>query len=184
LTDPGEESNVLTFDCLADLTDADSAAVAVLGAAVYSPAEHANWPGRHLEWDTPEWGVRVHDDGALVSFAGVYLRDATLDGNPALVGGVGNVKTHPAARGRGFAAAAVRRAGEFFAERNAAFGLLVCRAELVAYYGRLGWRPFAGRLVVRQRGEPADFTLNGAMTLAVRSAAPAAGSIDLCGPPW
>lgn len=174
-----------TLDRLADLTDADRAAVAALGAAVYPPAEHAHWPGRHLEWDTPEWCVRVHDDGgALVSFAGVYLRDGTLDGNPVRVGGVGNVKTHPAARGRGFAAAAVRHAAEFFAERGAAFGLLVCRVDLVAFYGRLGWRPFTGRLVVRQRGEATDFMLNGAMTLAVRAEAPAAGTIDLCGPPW
>ncbi len=177
---------MLALDRLADLTDADRTAVAALGAAVYPPAEHTNWPGRHLEWDTPEWCVRVHDGGggALVSFAGVYLRDATLDGNPALIGGVGNVKTHPAARGRGFAADAVRRAAEFFDANGAAFGLLVCRAELVAYYERLGWRPFAGRLVVRQRGEATDFTLNGVMTLAVRADAPAAGMIDLYGPPW
>ncbi|MBN9516934.1 GNAT family N-acetyltransferase [bacterium] len=175
---------VLTLDRLADLTDADRAAAAALGAIVYPPADHAHWPGRHLEWDTPEWCVRVHDGGAIVSFAGVYLRDATLDGTSVLVGGVGKVKTHPAARGRGFAAAAVRRAGEFFEAHGAAFGLLVCRAELVAYYERLGWREFAGRLIVRQRGEATDFTLNGAMALAVRADAPAAGTIDLCGPPW
>jgi GNAT superfamily N-acetyltransferase len=128
--------------------------------------------------------VRVRDGGELVSFAGVYLRDATHDGRAVRVGGVGNVKTHPTARGRGFAAAAVRRAADIFAGRGVAFGLLVYRPELAGFYARLGWRAFAGRLVVRQRGAACDFTLNSAMTLAVGSAAPAEGTIDLCGPPW
>jgi hypothetical protein len=43
--------------------------------------------------------------------------------------------------------------------------------------------PFGGRLLVRQRAA-AEFTLYRAMTLAMRSAAPMMGTIDLCGPPW
>ena len=175
---------MLTLDRFADLTDADRAAVLALTRAVYPPAETAGWDGHAVEWAAPEWCVRVRDGGDLVSYAGVYLRDATHDGRPARVGGVGNVKTHPAARGRGFAAAAVRRAADFFADRGVAFGLLVCRPELAGFYARLGWQAFAGRLIVRQHGVTCDFTLDPAMTLAVGSDAPFAGTIDLCGPPW
>lgn len=173
-----------TLDRTADLSDADRAAVRTLGRAVYPPGELDDWPGLALEWATPEWCVRVTDGGALVSYAGLYLRDATHDGRAVRVGGLGNVKTHPAARGRGHAGAAARRAAAVFAEWGVAFGLLVCEPELLAYYARFGWEPFAGRLVVRQRGTAAAFTLCPAMTLGVGAAAPAAGIIDLCGPPW
>jgi aminoglycoside 2'-N-acetyltransferase I len=119
-----------------------------------------------------------------VSYVGVHLRAATWDGRPVLVGGVGGVKTHPTARGRGFAGLGLRRAVEFFAEEGVAFGLLVCEPPLVGYYTARGWREFAGRLLVRQGGAAVEFTLNRAMTLGVESEGPASGRIDLCGPPW
>ncbi|MBX9626531.1 MAG: GNAT family N-acetyltransferase [Gemmataceae bacterium] len=175
---------VLTLDRVADLPDADREAVRALTAAVYPPEVLAHWHGRGVEWAAPEWGVRVRDGDALVSYVGAYLRDAEHDGRPVLIGGVGNVKTHPAARGRGHAGRAVRRAAEFFAERGVGFGLLVCEPHLLGYYAGLGWREFSGRLVVRQRGAAADFTLARVMTLAVGSDGPEAGTIDLCGPPW
>jgi hypothetical protein len=107
------------------------------------------------------------------------------DGRPVRVGGVGGVKTHPAARRQGFARRALGRAVEFFREQpEVAFGLLVCEPHLLGYYGRLSWQEFSGRLLVTQRGEPAEFTFNRVMVCAVREAAPAAGTIDLQGPPW
>ncbi len=175
---------VVTLDRMTDLSAADHAAVAALTRAVYPPESAAGWAGRAVEWSEPGWGVRVHAGGALVAFAGVYLRAATVDGRPTVVGGVGNVKTHPAARGRGHAAAAVRRAAAFLRDAGAAFGLLVCEPPLVGYYARLGWTPFGGRLVVRQRGVIAEYTLGPVMTLGLRAAGPAAGVADLCGPPW
>jgi predicted N-acetyltransferase YhbS len=130
--------------------------------------------------------VRVHDDdGALVAYVGISLRDGQQDGRPVRIGGIGGVKTHPAMRGRGFAARGMQRADEFFrAQPGVEFALLVCQAGLLDYYGRLGWRPFAGRLVVRQHGVPAEFTFNRVMTRGVRSVAPDTGIIDLLGPPW
>jgi hypothetical protein len=177
---------VVTLDRVADLSDADRSAVRALGLAVYPPEQVADWPGRHVEWSALEYCVRVHgEDGALVSYMGVGLRDATHDNRPVRVGGVGGVKTHPAARGRGFASRGLRRAAEFYQEQPAVdFGLLVCEPHLIDYYARLGWREFGGRLLVRQRGGVAEFTLNRVMTLAVRSQGLAAGTIDLCGPPW
>ena len=175
----------VSLDSVAHLSDDDRAAVRELTLAVYSPERHADWPGREVGWATPRWCVRVRGaDGGLACFAGVYLRDATWDGRAVRVGGVGNVKTHPAARRRGYGGAAVRRAVEFFDEQGADFALLVCEPLLTGYYARLGWAPFAGRLLVRQGGAVAEFTLNRAMTLGVRSAGPASGTIDLCGPPW
>jgi hypothetical protein len=101
------------------------------------------------------------------------------------VGGIGGVKTHPALRRRGLAGRGVRRAVEFlFEQPDIGFALLVCEPHLIGYYSSLGWREFGGRLVVRQHGAAADFTLNRVMTHDVQSAGPLTGTIDLMGPPW
>lgn len=176
----------VTLDLVADLSEADRAEVRELGLAVYPPGHFDDWPGRHLEWSTPEWCVRVRDaSGALATYVGVYVRDATWDGRPVRVGGVGNVKTHPAARGQGFAGLGVRRAVEFFGGRpGVGFALLVCEPELVGFYARLGWREFGGQLLVRQRRLTTEFTLDRVMTHAVETDGPASATLDLCGPPW
>jgi ribosomal protein S18 acetylase RimI-like enzyme len=171
---------------MADVADAERAELTALGEAVYPPEVAATWHGRRLEWSSSGWGVFVRgDDGALASFVGIHLRDALHDGQPVRVGGIGGVKTHPAARRQGFASRAVGRAVEFFREQpGVAFGVLVCEPHLLGYYGRLGWQEFSGRLLITQRGEPAEFTLARVMVCPVRAAAPAAGTIDLLGPPW
>jgi RimJ/RimL family protein N-acetyltransferase len=173
------------LDRFADLSDADREAVRALSQIVYPPEQHADWPGRHLEWAIPEWCVRVRgEDGSLVSFVGVYVRDGSVDGRPVRLGGIGNVKTHPTARKRGFAGAGIRRAVEFFGEQGVEFALLVCEPYLLGYYARLGWQEFGGGLRVTQFGAATDFTLNRAMVLSVRGAAPLVGTMDLLGPPW
>ncbi len=176
----------LSFGRVADLSDQEQVAVRSLSQVVYPPAESANWPGRHLEWAEPEWCVRVWGpQGALASYVGVLLREATRDGQSARVGGVGGVMTHPALRRRGYAERGLRRAIEFFHEQGSVrFAVLVCEPSLIAYYSRLGWREFAGELLVRQRGAPERFTFNRVMTLGVGQEAPVDGVIDLCGPPW
>lgn len=186
VTPAGPTTHAITFDRVADLSDADRAEGRELGLAVYPPGHFDDWPGRHLEWAAPEWCVRVRrSDGALASYVGVYVRDSTCDDRPVRIGGVGNVKTHPAARRRGFARLGIRRAIEFFRGRpDVAFALLVCDPPLLGYYARLGWREFGGRLMVRQRGAAAEFTLDRVMTHPVATDGPAIGTLDLCGPPW
>lgn len=173
------------LDRVADLDPGGGDAVRALALAVYPPDQAADWPGRRLEWARPEWCVRVQAGGTLVSYVGIWVRDAALDGRPVRVGGIGGVKTHPAFRGRGLATLGMERAARFLAgSPDVAFALLVCEPRLVPYYGRRGWREFSGRLVVRQHGAAADFTFNRVMTLAIRRPAPAAGTLDLMGPPW
>jgi predicted acetyltransferase len=101
------------------------------------------------------------------------------------VGGIGGVKTYPAARSRGLATAAIRRAVEFLRDEvDVEFALLVCEPDLIPFYERLGWRPFPGVLLVEQHGATVPFTFNRPMTLPVRQDAPPGGTIDLLGPPW
>jgi ribosomal protein S18 acetylase RimI-like enzyme len=181
-----EVLETMTLDRIADFSDADREGLRALSAAVYPPQEVADWPGRRIEWATAEWGVRIRDvEGAVLSYVGIALRRAQLDGRPVHVGGIGGVKTHPAARRRGLAERGMQRAIEFFREQpDVAFALLVCAPHLLPYYGRLGWREFTGRLLVRQRGATEAFTFNRVMTYGVQGPAPVSGTIDLLGPPW
>ena len=171
---------------MADLSETDREALRALSVAVYPPEDFKEWPGRRIEWAAAEWGVRIHDDdGRLVSYVGICVRDGQHDGRAVRIGGIGGVKTHPSARGRGFAARGMERADEFFrTQAGVDFALLVCEARLFDYYARLGWHRFTGRLLVRQHGTPAEFTFNSVMTRAVWSAAPEDGVIDVLGPPW
>ena len=177
--------NTVTLDQMANFTDADYEERLRLSQAVY-PDLGADWPGRHLEWSAPEWCVRVRNSaGSLVSYVGIHFRDALVDGQSVKIGGVGNVKTRPDARRRGFASAGISRAVEFFHERsNIDFALLVCEPNLVGYYARLGWREFTGRSLVRQDGKIVEFTFNRVMTTGIQASSPVEGVIDLCGAPW
>lgn len=171
---------------IADLSDDERAALRRLSAAVYPPEAAATWPGRHLEWVRPQWGVFILDDAnALVSYAGLLIRKARLNGQAVAIGGIGGVMTSPEARRRGHARAAIQLALEFFRDSgDVDFGLLVCEPRLLAYYGTLGWTEFKGNTVVRQHGVPAPFTFNHVMTCAVRATPSHEGTIDLEGPPW
>ncbi len=176
----------IVFSRISELSVTDHTAIRALTQAVYPPEQTANWPGRHLEWASPQWCVRVWgSDGQLVSYAGVVLREGSHDTKPVLIGGVGGVKTHPAARRQGYAEKALRKAVDFFHENpEVGFALLVCEKHLVPYYARLGWQEFLGELLVGQQGEPSIFTFNRVMTLGIGEEAPLLGKIDLRGPPW
>jgi hypothetical protein len=124
-------------------------------------------------------------EGQLIAHVGIVTREGTLDGVPVKIGGVGSVKTHPQAQGRGYASAALRRAATALTDdHHVAFSLLVCQEHLLSFYGRLGWLPFPGRLVVEQPGGSIVFAINQAMVLPGLRPAPQEGVIDLRGLPW
>jgi GNAT superfamily N-acetyltransferase len=124
-------------------------------------------------------------DCRLIAHAGILVREGTLDGVPVKLGGIGGVKTHPQAQGRGYASAALRRAATaLHDDHHVAFSLLVCQAHLLPFYGRLGWLPFSGRLVVEQPGGAIIFTINRPMVLPGLLSAPQEGVIDLRGLLW
>jgi hypothetical protein len=89
----------VSFDKIAELSEADRAEVRDLFKAVYPPEEIEDWPGRHIEWAEFELCIRVWgDDGELASYVGIIVREANFNGQPVLVEGVGGVGTHPAVR--------------------------------------------------------------------------------------
>lgn len=176
----------VTLSAISDWSDAEVSTARELSRAVYPPGEVEVWPGRHLEWATAEWGVRVTDAaGMLVSYCGVVIRTGRKDGELVRIGGVGGVKTHPSARRLGHAELGIRRAIEFFrSQPNVDFALLVCEPHLRLYYKRFGWRDFHGRLMTTQYNVTQEFTFNQVMVFDLAACAPDRGTIDLQGPPW
>jgi len=171
---------------VATLDDDERAALKALAAAVYPPDVVAVSPGRLFKWAPPDYSVLVFTPaGELVSHIGIVVRMGTLDGAAVKIGGVGSVKTHPRAQGRGYASAGLRRAATaLHDDHQVAFSLLVCQEHLLPFYHRLGWIPFSGRLVVEQPSGSTVFTINRPMGLSGRRAAPQDGMIDLKGLPW
>lgn len=152
--------------------------------AVYPPEQFAGSPGREREWLRPAWGVFTTVDGEVVSYTGIVLTEADVNGQRTPVGGVGGIATHPSHRGRGHAARSIALAVDWMTERDARFALLVCRGELVSYYEALGWELFDGELLVTQFGKPETFAFNDVMVVAAAGQPPAGGTVDLHGPPW
>ncbi len=174
----------LDLKAVADLTAVEQAARDALTAVVYPPNATPT-PGEELTSAAPQWVILAWEGEQLVSHVGIVVRDVTLDGREVRIGGIGSVKTHPAARGRGHAGVALRRASVFFAADPAiAFALLVCLPPLVPFYGKLGWQPFDGALLVEQPGGRVPFTANEVLVLPVHDRAPRAGTLDLQGLPW
>ncbi len=170
---------------VADLSAAETGALQKLSAAVYPLDAAANWPGRAIEWAPATWCVVCRDDdGRALSYVGIILREGNANDSPAKIGGIGGVKTHPAARRQGLASQCIRRAIEFFDEQAVDFALLVCESSLVALYEKLGWRLYPGPLFVSQHGTKERFTFNLPMTHPVHAPSPVAEAIDLMGPPW
>jgi hypothetical protein len=176
----------LDVKAVSALSEVERDALGALTTAVYPPDVVATSPGRAVKWATVQYSILVWTpDRELGSHVGLLVRDGRVDEAPVRMGGIGSVKTHPRLEGRGYASVALRRAAAILHdEHHVAFSLLVCRDELLSFYGRLGWKIFGGRLLVEQPTGRAEFTLNRPMVLAGQAPPPRDGTIDLCGLPW
>jgi GNAT superfamily N-acetyltransferase len=155
--------------------------VEALDREVYSPEFMATVIWRDIVWAHADKRVVVRDEEHVVCHAGLFFRDGTLDARPAKMCGIGGVVTSPAARRKGFASAAMRRAAQAMA--GADFGLLFCEKHNVAFYAGLGWKEFPGRVDCEQPAGRMSFDIMPRMVLPL-AMAPAGGVIDLCGLPW
>ncbi len=158
--------------------------VAPLMGVVYPPEVLATIVWREVTWAHAHHWVLLHDQGRLVSAAGMYLREALHDGMATRIGGIGGVMTHPQHRARGHATSALSHAETLFGHLGVDFSLLFCEPKNIPFYAGLGWRVFHGEVIVEQPGGRGPFTVTAAMVRAVLQRAPSDGIIDLCGLPW
>jgi predicted N-acetyltransferase YhbS len=126
------------------------------------PAYSTYWAGQvATQWGRKRLSRYALVDGAdVLSSAKLYEYDATLDGHPLRIGGIGAVFTMPAQRGRGAGREVVERVTTLAAERGSDAALLFSDIG-PDYYARLGFRTIPVRDVavrVREdarRGAPA-----------------------------
>lgn len=171
----------------AELDEAEWDALRALDHAVYPPKPaKPNEAQPQVEWVDGTWLVLVWDDNQqLVSTVGMLTRQGLCDDTAYLIGGIGSVQTHPDARRQGYARTALRHAAEFLREElEVDFSLLVCRDELIPYYGGLGWQFFDGDILVNQSSGQTLFTFDKPMLMAGTKPLPTCDVIDLCGKPW
>ena len=179
-------STRVELEQLSDLTPHGHAAVKGLSTAVYPPEIRAHLSAQRIAWARCDWGALVwHPREGLVAFAGALLRNGLHDGTAVGIGGIGSVKSHPEARGRGHASAAVTRVVRFLEDKSEVdFTLLFCRPEIAPFYARLGWKSFAGQVLVEQPQGKGPLTGFATMVRTGTRPAPARGLIDVCGRPW
>ena len=167
------------------LTDLESEELTDLGKAVFPPDTPPSEASR-IQWSNSEWSVLIRDDNdVLVSYMGLIIRQAMCDDTPVFIGRIGGVKTHPDARGKGYAGFGLKKSAEVLRkELKVDFSLLVCRDELIPYYQKFGWQAFKGDMLIDQASGKTKFTFNKPMLIEGVKPIPQCSVIDLCGKPW
>ena len=127
-----------TIEC--DLSDRMAEDIRQLQQAAFPTAEEfltQRW------WHTPlsddECWVGARTDGKLIGSVRLLFRTITTPAGERVVGGLGNVCSHPDYRGQGAASACMRAAAEVI-EREADFGFLFCGDGVLRFYEHLGWQ--------------------------------------------
>ncbi len=173
----------LRFDICpaADMSPALVAEIDARSAEVFAEAiaSDIRWGGgdtRLVVWDGDQW----------VSSLEIAARDIRVGDTSLFVGGLSGVMTPPEFRGKGYAAAGVKRADEYICqELGLPFALLVTSSELAErLYGPLGWKVVADSLIYHQDGEARLMDDTAVMVFSCTNQPWPAGVIDLCGPPW
>jgi GNAT superfamily N-acetyltransferase len=163
--------------------DAGWALAEPLDRECYPPETMATVIWRDVVWAHADKRVVVHGEAGIVCHVGIYLRNATQDGAPTRIAGIGGVMTSPRARRAGHAGTAMQRASDVMREHDIDFGLLFCEPHNVPFYEHLGWRIFPGEIYCEQPTGRVRFDMMQAMVLPQRLS-PAGHIIDLCGLPW
>ncbi len=174
-----------------DLSDAQKEDLRRLQQAAFPATEEfatQRW------WHTPPAGdeqwLAARRDGELIGSVRLLFRTiTTAPGDDLLVGGIGNVCSHPHARGLR-AAKTCMLAAERVIAAEADFGLLFTGRAVRTFYEGLGWHVVDNELIHRHgdgrdapgHGGPDDFNL--IYPGRCRLADWPAGTIELNGPDW
>jgi GNAT superfamily N-acetyltransferase len=138
-----------------------------------------------IEWREKSAHVGLVDGERLVGHAGwVPSGVRTADGQQLAVVGLGSVMIHPDYRGRGLGAQLVAGAMERMGAGGGTLAMLFCRAERLAFYGRLGWVPVTDPVTVGQSGGAIVMPLHTCWTSLAGGGDLPAGALHLEGLPF
>ncbi len=165
--------------------DGGWAMVSRLEPLVYTPEKLAHVAWHEVEWSHAGHWVVGYLGQEPVTAVGIYGREVAVEGATKRAAGIGGVMTHPDHEKKGYATQALDAALAYIDSEIAPdFTLLFVEPHNLAFYEKRGWRPFAGEVIVEERGRRAVFPYMGAMVRDGVGPAPVSGSIDLLGKPW
>ncbi len=131
-----------------DLTPCQAGEILLLQHLAYPDTPHfalRRWC--HSPLDGDDLWFTFHRQGQLLGSLRLLHRRAKTAGGEMVLGGIGNVCSHPDARGQGAARACMQAAAEYM--RNSGkidFGMLFCGRRVVEFYGKLGWRQISDQV--------------------------------------
>jgi GNAT superfamily N-acetyltransferase len=145
----------------------------------------ASPPWCDLVFAQPEFRVLVEREGyGLVCHVGIHRRQASLNGRPVHIGGIGEVVTHPDQLRRGYATLALNAAiATLRHEGSIGFAVLFCKPHNEAFYRARGWHDFEGDVIAEQPGTNGRFDVMRPMVFDLVQR-PRKGTLDLLGLPW
>lgn len=101
------------------------------------------WPqelGKHFQddpWFIWEQFRIVEINEQIVSMLKIYRRELAWGDSSIVIGGIGDVVTHPDHRGRGYAAMTIQDAVQYM--RKSAYDASLLFSDLASFYRRYGW---------------------------------------------
>ena len=138
-----------------------------------------------IVWREKSEHVALVDDGRLIGCAGWVVSQVSVAGRPDVeVLGLGGVMVHAAHRGHGVGAQLVDGAMQRMRSSGGSLGMLFCRPERLAFYGRLGWVPIEDEVTVGQPGGRIVMPLRTCWTPLVAGGLLPAGRLRLNGLPF
>jgi predicted N-acetyltransferase YhbS len=138
-----------------------------------------------IEWLEKSHHVGLMDDGLLVGHAGWVASSVQTAGRQVVeVLGLGGVIMHADYRGRGVGAQLVEGAMHRMSASGVGVGMLFCRPERLAFYGRLGWLPITDPVRVGQPGGSIVMPLRTCWTPLAEGSELPGGTLDLRGLPF
>jgi GNAT superfamily N-acetyltransferase len=136
-----------TIEC--DLKPTEAAETILLQHLAYPDTPHfacRRWCHSPLEGDDLWFALRR--DGRLLGSCRLLHRRIKAGEAELIVGGVGNVCSHPDARGIGAAKACMFAAADYMLQGGKVdFGMLFCGKHVVEFYRKLGWHRITNEVV-------------------------------------
>ncbi len=130
------------------------------------------------------FGIHAYSGDQFIGFAHVFARLGLRDDAPVLMGCLGSVMTARDHQGKGVATTTVTAADDIIMNSlKADLGVLVCKASLLPFYQRLGWRRMPNTVVVEQPDGKKHWPYE-AMLLLGENKASMPDKLDLCGFPF
>jgi len=135
------------------------------------------------EWANPDWTIVYYEGSEIAMFYNIVEREVDIDGKAYKAGGVNNVITPKAFRGKGHASKVLKSTAQFlFNDLSCDMGLLLCADNLIPFYKRLNWYTVDCPVYFSQSSGRKLWTANTMLLSKTEKLVPR--EIDLKGLPW